>query len=377
VTVPRISKTLGFTWRDARQIADVDAFFRGRRPAGPVALAPWTWQSLVGRNGALAFMSGCAVARESRNDRQNLEQLAALWPSTLFATHPASFRVVETSPVALPFPLPVDPDGYAHHAFTWRRRALFVANMPRRGRIFATARGPVVQPAVVLERVEKTPGPWRGFIDRCADAKLDVKGLKLALRRARRGPFSLTPAVQKRLVRGGMKRDVARALWGGEAILARDRVRELGMDLERVVALCDAAAGADAEALWDDPCAEGGPVDRMLEAWRATAALEASIDRLRRGRLGDLPGGDGRERRTAPTGKLGPACRAALMKYWSDPDDGAPPTPADLASEVQQIRYDRGMPAFERALAQLAKSVPARELGPALELIYQHGEHSH
>src|SRR5688500_824531 len=91
-------------WRDVRQIIEVDAFFRGARPDGPMASAPWMWPTLIGRTGALAFMLGCKATREDAHFRSNVEALAAAWPDTIFAREPERFRVIETVLRDLPFP---------------------------------------------------------------------------------------------------------------------------------------------------------------------------------------------------------------------------------------------------------------------------------
>ena len=130
-----MSDSLGPVWRDARQIHQSDAFFRGERGPGPVAIASWTWPSLIGRPAALAFLAGCAAAANDALLRENLRALLAVWPTSLFTDPAARFRVVETTAGELPFALPVDPDGYAHHAVLWRRRRFFVSNHPVAGRI--------------------------------------------------------------------------------------------------------------------------------------------------------------------------------------------------------------------------------------------------
>ena len=370
-------------WRDARQVAQVDAFFRGQRASGPVGVAPWRWQSLIGRSGALAFMLSCSAIGQNPDYASNAKGFLPVWTSSLFFHEPELFRVVETLPGALPFHLPVDPNGFTHHCVVHKGRRYFVGNYPCPDRLTMSAKTGLTSAAVVVEKLSKQgfDPNLAGFIDRKAEPNAAADLLVRARRMTRTtGPFPGTAPVLRQLVqRTGLKQSIAQGLWGGSLLWRRCGDPRVNVEWERVVDATNAAIADRPEALWDAPCADGGPVDRMASRWKATATLDGLALRLVGGDALGLTLKPPKKRLVPHTGRLSPEAIRVLCgirKLQLDASRVAE-DPSVAAEEIQQARFDGGIQALRRILATLAAELDAESLEDALELIYQHTAHSH
>jgi len=360
-------------FRDARQLTEVDAFFARSRPKGAVTISPWRWPAMIGQGGALAFLLGCSEVHADREHRRHVELFARAWSKTAFSRRPERFRVVETSEAELPFVLPVDASGYSHHTVETPGGRAFVDNYPSTRRVLLGAmtagrnlRGLLMLTGAIFDETSP-PSKLRTLTDRTTSRSRPAPLAETMRLGAQRGAFAATPTVLNRLVENGIPKSLAAPLWSGQLLDARDG--NAAIDWERVVELCDAAAGDDPAELWRSPCAKGGPVDRMAARYRATRGFEKRLASA----VTKLKATPARRRVQPPSGALGPASKKTLRRLVGLPKAGD----CTLAQEVQQVRYDQGMVAFKRLLDAFVKSVPAREVEPALAFIFQEVEHSH
>lgn len=358
--------------RDARQVAQLDAFFRGTRAAGPVGVAAWSWHGVIGRPGAIAFELGAAATHRHPDRLPSVKAFATTFAASIFGREPEGFYVVETTAAELPFPLPIDPAGFVHHAVEHRGRRYYVDNVVTGTRMFVVGKK-IVENVFVLEQAKPDePSRIRGFLHRRATntrAPLTPKEVNAL---AKRGPFTAHATTIRKLVAGGVPKDIAHALWSGESIGGRGAFGDI--DWERAVVLADAAAGDDRAALWEAPREKGGPVDRVLAAYAESADIDARIAALVAQDFGDLSTRPAKKRVVRASDDVSKAAKAALAAAVGLPASEPLRT---LAEEAQQIRWDRGMTAFGRVLRSATEGLAEAEAGALLDAVYEHHEHSH
>lgn len=358
--------------RDARQVAQLDAFFRGTRAPGPIGVAAWCWHGLIGRPGAIAFELGSTNTHRHRDRVPSVKTFATTFAASIFGREPQGFYVVETTAAELPFPLPIDAGGFVHHAVEHRGRRYYVDNVVTATRMFV-AKKKTVEHVFVLEQAKPDePSTLRGFLHRRATSTRAPITAKEVNALSKRGPFAAHATTIRKLVAGGVPKDVAQALWSGETLGQRGSFGAI--DWERAVVLADAAAGDDRVALWDGPREKGGPVDRVIAAYAETEDIDERVAALLAGDFGALQTRPAKKRVVEATEDVSKRAKAALAKAVGLPVKE--PLQA-LAEEAQQIRYDRGMAAFGRALKSATEGLGEAEAGVLLDAVYERHEHSH